>query len=199
MKGGLPARFRSEHNSWHAMIQRCYYKGHKNYGLYGGRGIVVCERWRTSFPNFLADMGAKPTSKHSLDRFPNQSGNYEPANCRWATMAEQANNKRNNNKIKFNNESKNITQWARLFNTDQATIKRRLSKGLPLDKPRDQFGVPPRMVGSDNCKAKLSEADVIKIREMAKEMSHSQIARAYSLKSPTTISNIINKKSWNHI
>ena len=70
------------------MIARCFNPKHKGYERWGGRGITVCPRWLESFDNFLADMGPKPTAKHTIHRV-NNDGNYEPINCRWATPAEQ--------------------------------------------------------------------------------------------------------------
>lgn len=96
----------SEYTSWAEMKRRCYTKQDEAYKNYGGRGIRVCERWRTSFPNFLADMGRKPTAGHSIDRFPNNNGNYQPGNCRWATRKEHG---RNTRRTKLNAASaKNI-------------------------------------------------------------------------------------------
>ena len=78
--------------TWISMRARCYKKWCTSYPNYGGRGITVCERWRNSFPNFLADMGERPPG-HSIDRIDND-GNYEPSNCRWATPKQQTNNQR---------------------------------------------------------------------------------------------------------
>lgn len=93
-KHGHAARYRpsAEYRSWQAMHRRCSNKNDNKYKYYGGRGIRVCKKWK-SFEHFLADMGPKPTLKHSIDRI-NSNGIYAPKNCRWATSVEQNNNKR---------------------------------------------------------------------------------------------------------
>ena len=78
-------------NCWKNMLQRCYNPKNPCYKNYGGRGIIVCDRWK-EFVNFLADMGERPAGM-SLDRI-NNDGNYEPGNCRWATRKQQSQNRR---------------------------------------------------------------------------------------------------------
>lgn len=80
------------YNSRQAMLARCYNEKDVGYPRYGAKGVTVCDRWRDSFANFLADMGERPEGK-TLDR-KNPFGNYTPENCKWSTRDEQANNKR---------------------------------------------------------------------------------------------------------
>lgn len=77
---------------WEAMIARCENPNSRSYQYYGAKGITVCDRWRRSFPDFLQDLGERPSPRHSLERV-DSSGNYEPANVVWATSTEQGRNR----------------------------------------------------------------------------------------------------------
>lgn len=81
------------YKTWASMKERCTNPNNRVYSYYGGRGISVCERWFNSFTNFVEDMGDRPSAEYSLDRI-DVNGNYEPSNCRWATVSEQRINTR---------------------------------------------------------------------------------------------------------
>jgi hypothetical protein len=83
----------AEYAAWEAMLSRTGNPNNPAYKNYGGRGIRVCRRWRTSFENFFADMGKRPSSSHTLQRVLNDEG-YKKSNCTWATWHEQARNRR---------------------------------------------------------------------------------------------------------
>lgn len=113
-------------NSWRAMMKRCYQTSHTFYNLYGGAGITVCDRWHV-FENFYADMGERPENM-TIDRI-DTSGCYSPENCRWATMVEQAGNKRNSRLIYVDGERKTARQWSLSSGTPCTTIEWRFKSG----------------------------------------------------------------------
>jgi hypothetical protein len=88
-----------EYNSWCHMKSRCYNEAHSRFKDWGGRGIRICDRWRESFEQFLADIGPRPGSGYSIDRFPDNDGNYEPGNVRWATARQQRANRRDSARL----------------------------------------------------------------------------------------------------
>jgi hypothetical protein len=110
---------------WQQIHQRCGNPRAPSFENYGGRGIKVCERWK-SFENFVADMGIRPDG-YSIDRI-NNDGDYEPSNCRWATTAQQLNNKRNSRVLELNGERKTIAEWSEKFGIDWHTIRSRVDR-----------------------------------------------------------------------
>lgn len=115
----------AEYQAWVSMRSRCYRKSYHLYRRYGGRGIVVCEQWLNSFEDFYADMGNRPSSRHSLDRI-NNDGNYEPGNCRWATTLEQGRNKSLCRVIEWNGRRQTLTEWAMDLGISPSSLSRRL-------------------------------------------------------------------------
>jgi len=116
-----------EYKAWYSMKQRCFNPNYQYYSHYGGRGIAVCDRWLNS-KHFLADMGSRPTAKHSLDRIDNNA-DYSPKNCKWSTKAEQDNNKRNNHLITIDDVTLTIAQWAEKMGISHQVIYSRLKSG----------------------------------------------------------------------
>lgn len=113
-----------EYRTWQRIIQRCHNPQEKSYPRYGGRGIIVCERWRKSFDAFLQDMGERPKNKQTIERKDNNKG-YSPDNCCWATYAEQNRNHRGNHWITANGETLLLVDWAsRLGLTVQGLLSR---------------------------------------------------------------------------
>ncbi len=111
----------TEYVIWKGIKSRCYNKNSGSYHNYGGRGIIVCERWLHSFENFLSDMGERPEGDYSVDRIDNNS-NYTPDNCRWATRKEQCNNRRTNIKLLVDYDTHiTLLQAVKLLNTPYGT------------------------------------------------------------------------------
>lgn len=111
---------------WKAMRQRASAGRSAHHAKYYD-GVICCERW-ASFEAFLADMGKCPP-RHTLDRFPNANGNYEPGNCRWATMAEQNANRSMCVQMTHNGVTKIASEWARELGIPPTTMLTRLRLG----------------------------------------------------------------------
>ena len=122
----------STYTIWCLMKARCYQPSNISYGNYGAKGITVCDRWKDSFENFLADMGERPSKKHSIDRIDNLKG-YSPDNCRWATSSEQNRNYSKNVVIEYKGRSQCLADWADELGIERATLGRRLRAGWSVD------------------------------------------------------------------
>lgn len=129
----------AEYQSWRHMHRRCTAKSGKHHRSYAGRGITVCERWK-SFENFLADMGPKPTPKYTIDRI-NNNGNYEPGNCRWATPAEQSRNMRHNIYVEHDGERVLLMDVVERLGLKRMVVYGRLKNGWSLEAA---LGTPVR-------------------------------------------------------
>lgn len=122
-----------EYAAWLSMKGRCENPRHAAYPQYGGVGITIAPRWRESFAAFLVDVGPRPSTGHSLDRFPNGAGNYEPGNVRWATRAEQIRNRSMTIWLTHEGETLCLTDWARRLGISNVALSKRLATGWPID------------------------------------------------------------------
>lgn len=123
----------AEYRAWSAIKARCHNPKSKDYSRYGARGITVCARWRDSFENFLSDMGPRPSKGYSIDRIDNE-GPYEPDNCRWATLHEQANNQRSNWLVTHKGVTGTVAEWSRAAGIKYYTFWSRLKRGWSLER-----------------------------------------------------------------
>jgi hypothetical protein len=114
------------YNCWRNMKARCQRPNSPKYPIYGGRGIKVCDRWQ-DFANFLEDMGECPSAAHSIDRIDND-GNYEPSNCRWATVAQQASNQSTNLRLTLRGQTMTLAEWSRSTGINHTTILQRINR-----------------------------------------------------------------------
>lgn len=131
------------YRSWHQMKQRCYNPNAHFYEYYGGRGIGVCQAWRSAYEPFKEDMGERPPGL-TLDRI-DSDGDYERSNCRWATHETQQNNRRTNHHVTIQGETKTVAQWAKHFGIVYTELAiSRIRWGWD---PLTAFTIPPGPVG----------------------------------------------------
>jgi len=129
--GGLTQKYLSEYKTWTSMWDRCTKRKVRNYKNYGGRGIKVCNRWK-SFAAFMEDMGPKPTSDLMIER-DDSNGNYEPTNCRWATNAEQQRNRRNSVYVEYEGRRMLLIDVVAKLGLTRSVVIGRLKGGWSLD------------------------------------------------------------------
>jgi len=117
------------YKTWHGMIYRCTSDNHAQFEDYGGRGIAVCDRWMApedGFENFVADMGSRPP-EFTLDRI-DGDGDYEPANCRWASRLDQCRNRRNSLWYEFDGRSRHLKELADAYGVPYLRLRQRIIK-----------------------------------------------------------------------
>lgn len=122
-----------EYKVWCGIKRRCLNQNEKDYPLYGGRGIKICDEWLDDFQAFISFVGPRPTASHQIDRI-DSNGNYEPGNVRWATPQEQARNRRNNKIVEYQGRSMCLSEASALAGLKHSTVVSRLSRGATIEE-----------------------------------------------------------------
>lgn len=134
--GGLSV----EYKRWKSMKERCGNPNQEAYPLYGARGIRVCDRWLNDFSAFVRDMGPIPSPKHTIERKDNSLG-YEPDNCVWATVVEQANNRSTNRILEVRGARRTMAEACRIYGASYDQVRHRLRRGWTAE---EALGLAPR-------------------------------------------------------
>lgn len=149
--------------AWQSMLWRCYNKNRRDYKDYGGRGILVCKRWRDSFKSFLQDMGERPPNL-TLGRKNNDKG-YSPDNCEWQSNSEQSRNKRTSHFLLLDGQKKTIAEWSEITGISKDALTMRVNKLGWTEK--EALTIPPRKQKNSICKWGYKAAKLLLIREAA--------------------------------
>lgn len=140
-----------EYARWQAMLRRCFDPTHESFKDYGGRGITVCDRWKSSVVAYLEDIGQMPGENYSVDRIDNNA-NYScgkcqectdngwTMNCRWATREQQSRNARSNRMFTINGKTRCLTAWCTQYSVPVTTAWHRLKRHLTIE---ESLGIPP--------------------------------------------------------
>lgn len=179
------------YSSWRHMLHRCLNPKCDAFRHYGGRGITVCDRWR-SFASFRDDMGPRPSLDFSIERI-NNNGNYEPGNCKWGTELEQKANFRRNVYV----NGKHLSAIGREAGVTHNCIQKRLRRGLDLYAPKNTF-----RRGQFRPRASFTDDEVRHLRELYDKGQprgfQTRIAKEKGLNSGT-VSEMLNRKTWRHL
>ena len=116
----------SEFYAWKSIVQRCYNLKNPDYGLYGGKGIKMGDRWKDSFENFYDDMGEKPSDKHVLGRIDKDS-DFEPSNCEWMTRKELNRSGGNVKTLTIDDKIRTMVEWSKISGIKRSTIWARIN------------------------------------------------------------------------
>ncbi len=127
-------RYTTEYTIWRGIKKRCHSPNDPAYKWYGGRGISMYPLWRESFAEFFKFLGYRPSEEHSVDRWPDNNGNYEPGNVRWATDKEQHRNTRANVMLEFNGYSMTAGDWADHLGIPRSRVYNRISRRWTGDR-----------------------------------------------------------------
>lgn len=183
-----------EYRSWSHAKTRCFNPRAPKFPIYGGRGITMCEQWRTDFREFFKDMGLRPTPKHTLER-KDVNGNYEPNNCVWATNSEQARNRRSSLFVIVDGVKIHACNFAERHGVNLKTLQHRMERGIS-DPHILRQKILPQPKGEGHKKSKLKLDQVVCIRRDFK-VGHSKasIARKYGVSHPC-VRAVISRESW---
>jgi len=184
------------YKTWLSMIGRCNPKNSESRPLYAGSGVSVCEKWK-NFEGFFSDMGPRPKGC-SIDRIDPSKG-YEPGNCRWATNKQQAANRKTTNYVVIRGKKMMLKDASDFYQIPMSTIFRRYKDGLRGEDLISRVNRNRLRVGERSSNNKLSENDVIKVKQMLREgVKNCQIAKKFGVSS-SVISEIKNHKAWAHV
>ena len=168
----LEQGLQAEYRAWSNMKQRCLNPARvKDFQYYKAKGITVCDRWLRDFDAFLVSVGRRPSPVHSLDRYPNREGNYEPGNVRWATQREQSENRCNVHAIEFQGETLTLAEVCRRTKMPYSLVFTRLKRGHTIDvalsgTSRMRRDLATYLRGDRNTSSKLSDEQVRCIRDL---------------------------------
>lgn len=181
---GQDGKLTPTYSTWMSMRRRCHSPGTTGYERYGARGIVVCASWRNSFSSFLADMGERPPGT-TLDRFPNQHGNYEPGNCRWATPKMQNLNSSGIRPVTAFGQTKALCEWSEISGVAAACIAQRLERGIPaemaISKPSSRRSLTVSAFGATKTLKQWANETGVKYHTLFYRLAHGwSVERALS-------------------